>query len=384
MRKKIIFLICTLISVFFFLSYRQVSSEENSNQLSNDKILSLMKEHEKDRLVQNKQITDKFVNLVFQEQKGTYISYFINCQNGEIINFDNLLINQKEFYKKINKLLQLKYPEFIAKELTQENCLKAFEIQENNLVIHYFDSKITPPIQEELNLKVNFNEIKDFLSFPVSINNNYENENGYSLDPNKKTVAFTFDDGPNPKTTEKILNLLEQNKMHATFFMVGNRMENFPELVNKTLEKGNEIGSHSYSHTNMVRLTKEELEKEENQTKTIYKNITGKELFLLRPPYGNINTTMKKNLDYAFVNWNIDTEDWRYRNANHIYQEVIDNLKDGDIILMHDLYDSTIQAVEKLLPELYAKGIQVTTVSELASLKNQVLEKHQTYNSIKN
>ena len=128
-------------------------------------------------------------------------------------------------------------------------------------------------------------------------------------------------------------------------------------------------------------MTKEELLEEEKSTNLIYKSITGQDLKLLRPPYGNVNDTMKQNLNLTFINWNLDTEDWRYRNTNHIYDSVINKVKDGDIILMHDLYETTIEAVEKLLPELYVRGFQVVSVSELANIKGQTLEVHKVYRS---
>ncbi len=275
----------------------------------------------------------------------------------------------------------MKYPKFIADSLNYGNGNITYILKDTELIMYFYDFEINPKPLEELFLMIDYNEIKDYVNFPFHLKEEYERENGFTFDPAKKTVALTFDDGPNGSKTLRLVELLHQNKMHATFFMVGNRMSTAPNVIKEVLKTGNEVGSHSYNHKNLTRLTKEELLEEEKSTNLIYKSITGQDLKLLRPPYGNVNDTMKQNLNLTFINWNLDTEDWRYRNTNHIYDSVINKVKDGDIILMHDLYETTIEAVEKLLPELYVRGFQVVSVSELANIKGQTLEVHKVYRS---
>ena len=289
----------------------------------------------------------------------------------------------ENFKKKVRELINLKYPKFIADVLNYGNGTVSYQLKENELILYFYQFIINPKLEEEINLHVNYNEIKDYISVPVKLDDEYEVENGYHYQKDKKTIALTFDDGPNGKRTRKLLELLSQNKMHATFFMVGNRMAASPDLVKEVLQSENEIGSHSYNHKNLSRLQVEELKKDAENINHIYESITGQNLHLLRPPYGSVNNRMKENLNYAFVNWNLDTEDWRYRDSNHVYNAVLNKVGDGDIILMHDLYDSTVEAVEKLLPELYVRGFQVVSVTELATLKGKTLELHNTYHSFK-
>lgn len=343
---------------------------------------TLLEENQDKELIQNKVLDQKYRNIVFKKDK-TYISYFIDMRSGKYLEIKDLLKKDEEtsLEEKIKELLSLKYPKFIVEQLKNSNI--AYEFQENKLHLYYSNYQITPQPKEEIFLNVNYKEIADLLNFTVSIKEENERENGYNYSSDKKTVALTFDDGPNVKTTGKLIELLEQNKMHATFFMVGNRMSNAKELIKIVIEKGNEIGSHSYNHANLTRIKKEEMIENEQITNQLYKDITGQDLKLLRPPYGSINNIMKQNLNYVFVNWSLDTEDWRYRNKEHVYNAVLENIKDGDIILMHDLYESTVEAVEELLPELYVRGFQVTTVSELAKLKGTSLEKKQVYRYIR-
>lgn len=165
--------------------------------------------------------------------------------------------------------------------------------------------------------------------------------------------------------------------------MVGNKMEAGKETILNVLNNGNEIGSHSYDHKNMKRAKLEDIISGEAKTNDIYKGITGKDLNLLRPPYGNITKEIKEALNMTFINWNLDTEDWLHRNKKHIVDYVMENASDGDIILMHDSYDTTVDAVEELLPLLYANGFQVVSISELANLKGINLETHTLYHNLK-
>lgn len=388
-KKKIIqfiILICFFLILFFsFFFFSKMNQKNVDEKKLQDVLLELENQNTDNLLIQKKQIDEKFINIVYELQSGTYKSYFVNSTNGKIMQIEDLIKPDKIkiFQNKVSELIEKKFPKFIQEGLKNDKVEIAYEIGDKELILHFSNYQITPSIKEELFLKINYNEIKDEINFKANLSEEYEVENGFHYDKNKKTIAFTFDDGPSGNKTQRLLNILKENKMHATFFMVGNRMESFTNIILETLQNGNEIGSHSFQHGNMTRLKKEELIEDERKTNEIYKKITGNDLKLLRPPYGNVNQLMKDNLNYSFVNWNIDTEDWRYRNAEHIYHEVISKVEDGDIILMHDLYDSTIEAVEKLLPELYVRGFQVVTVSELANLKGVTLEPKKVIRSIK-
>lgn len=388
-KKKIgvIILILTIISaILILIQPKELPKRMIDNSQKVKKVVAeIEKENEEALLIQKKNMEDKYINLVYEKKDGSHISYFVNASTGEKIEVKDIIKEgmNDAFQEKIKELIYLKYPTFIADTLITNAGNIAYEIRENDLMIYYSDFKITPSPQEPLNLRVSFNEIKDYLNFTVNLKEEYENENGFHYDKGKKTIAFTFDDGPSGSKTEKLVDILNENKAHATFFMLGNRLSLQPNTVNYVLKYGNEIGSHTYTHSNLKRLKKEELKQEEANTNQAYKNITGQNLKLLRPPYGNINDIMKETMDYVFVNWNVDTEDWRYRNVDHIYNAIINTVKDGDIVLMHDLYDTTIEAVKKALPELYVRNFQVVSVTELANLKGYQLENKKVYNSFK-
>lgn len=385
MKRLCAVILVLLVPVVFFFGNRKesfVSALQGGKNL-NSKVDEILKQNEDKELISNEVFQDKFIYLAFQKE-DEFTSFFVDVKTGEEkLLFDYIKEDKKEeFSNTVQSLLYLKYPKFIADVLSLEETEKFVQLSNNELVIHYNQNILEPKIEESLYLRINYNEVKDTLDFPVSLDGEYNNENGYDLDKNKKAVALTFDDGPNGARTNKIVDILEQNKAHATFFMVGNRMEAGKETILNVLNKGNEIGSHSYNHKNMKRMKLEDVISEEEQTKEVYYKITGKELLYTRPPYGNITQQIKENLPTIFVNWNMDTEDWLHRNKDHIVQYVMENVTDGDIILMHDSYDSTVEAVEELLPKLYAEGYQVVSISELAQLKGKTLEKNQVYRSI--
>jgi len=355
--------------------------QENRLETITKKIL---KENEDKKINVNKSFDNKFTYLEF-ESNDKITSFFIDEETGEEVDFKVFLKEGREddFFSKLNELTYLKYPKFIADVLTLQETKKIYQIKENELIIYFDNYIIEPAINEKLFVKVNYNEIKDYLDFSFILDSEYTNEDGYVYDKTKKTIALTFDDGPSGAKTDRIVEILENNKAHATFFMVGNKMNYGASSINNVLAKGNEIGSHTYAHKNMKRQKINTLIKDEAKTNEIYKNITGQDLIYTRPPYGAINKKVKEGLDTIFITWSLDTEDWLHRDKQYIVDYVMENISDGDIILMHDLYDSTVEAVEELLPKLYASGYQVVSVTELANLKGRILEKNNIYRSLK-
>lgn len=191
----------------------------------------------------------------------------------------------------------------------------------------------------------------------------------YHVDPSKPMVALTFDDGPSIYTP-KILDVLEKYDSRATFFEVGNRVNQYSNTVLRIDRLGCEIGNHSYDHPVLGNASASKINSQIGTTDTRLKAITGKKPTLFRPPYGSVGANLKKYAGKPLILWSIDTLDWQSRNADKVYQKVIGQVKDGDIILMHDLYNSTCNAVKRVVPELKKRGYQLVTVSELAQYRN--------------
>ena len=177
------------------------------------------------------------------------------------------------------------------------------------------------------------------------------------LDASKPMIAFTFDDGPYAKVTRRILKALNKSNGRATFFVVGNRVPEFSETLALQYEQGNQIGSHTFDHKDLSKMKAKKIKWEINKTNQKVSKVIGCNTTALRPPYGNVSDTMRKTIKTPMYYWSIDSEDWKSRNANSIVKRCKD-AKDGDIILMHDLYPTTADAVERLAPYFVKKGFQ--------------------------
>ena len=184
------------------------------------------------------------------------------------------------------------------------------------------------------------------------------------IDPNKPMIALTYDDGPS-KFTSEILNILEENNSAATFFVLGLKVNSNKDILNRIIEEGNQIGNHSYNHKYLTEISDEELYKQIKGTDDLIYSATGYTPSVMRPPYGATNEELNKKIQKPIIKWSIDTRDWENRNSEIINKTILENVKDGDIILMHDLYDSTTQASRIIIPELIQRGFQLVTIDEL-------------------
>ena len=203
-----------------------------------------------------------------------------------------------------------------------------------------------------------------------------------TIDPSKPMVALTFDDGPS-RVTPKILDLLEQYHARATFFVVGTQIGANYQSMQRAVSLGCEIGSHTSSHASLPGLDLDGLASEIGKNNQRISDYISYSPTLLRPPYGATNDTVRANAGMPLILWNIDTEDWKSRNANSVINRALNKVKDGDIILMHDLYQSTAEACETIIPELINRGFQLVTVSEMAQAKGVILENGKLYYNLK-
>ncbi len=345
---------------------------------SSDEMVLLINDKEY-HLVEENTLNMMHIKL-FKDNNNCFYSQ-IYRENGEEITFDDLIKKEvkEDYLEKEKELLTLKYPKFVVEGLTKEDVHKTYYLNNKELVIYYDNYEIKPSLDEILYLKINYQEIRNYLTFVTLNDEEYENENGYNYTLDKKAIAITFDDSPSPNKTNLILNSLALNHFHATFFIIGEKAINNKDLLLSIKESGNEIGSHTYKHQNMQKLSKEEIEEDFIKMNNLYEQIFRENLKLIRPPYGLMKKSLPSFIDASIILWSMDTNDWRYRNSDYLVNYVIENVKDGDIILFHDAYDSTVKAIEELLPLLYSKGYQVMSVSELFKLKNIPLENSKIY-----
>lgn len=189
-----------------------------------------------------------------------------------------------------------------------------------------------------------------------------------TLDPNQKYVALTFDDGPHKDYTPQILDTLKKYNAKATFYVLGNRVSYYPDIVKRAYEEGHEIGNHTWSHPNLTSLSQESLIEEINNASNEIAKITGKMPATIRPPYGAYNETVQDFVSMPIILWSVDTLDWKHKSSARIKQVIQTNVTDGSIILMHDIHQASADALEDVLISLSQQGYQFVTISALLQL----------------
>lgn len=198
--------------------------------------------------------------------------------------------------------------------------------------------------------------------------------------PKEKAVALTFDDGPSRDNDGTILETLQANGAHATFFVLGNRARVDGDIMQMILDAGCEIASHSWDHPQLSKIKWKKAKSQIDRTdRIVSKLLNGYQISLLRPPYGSISKTMRKKVKKPMILWSLDTEDWKSRNAKKVFNRVKKEVKDGDIILMHDIHPETAEAVKKIVPWLSEQGYDMLTVTELMARKGKTMEGGKAY-----
>ncbi len=340
MKKRV-----TIISIFIFILIT-LFFIFNKNEYTNNEIFE--------------NYNDVIIDVIYPKVNNEIADkYIINYINSEI----------ESFKYDINKYKNL----YIDYDINISN--KIFDI---TFYVYKENSNLVSSDIERININSNNNEIKTY----KELNKNYDLFHNEVIDKNSKLVAFTFDDGPSYKTS-KIVDILNSYNATATFFVVGNKVKNYPKILNRMIDLGMEIGNHTYSHKELTRLKESQINDEISKTNDEIFKVTKTNSILFRPSYGTINKKIKNNLKYPLILWNLDTLDWRYHNSEYIKNKIINNVNDGDIILMHDTYSATVKAIEKVLPVLYEMNYRVVSVSELFYYKNIVPKLGYGYGSIK-
>lgn len=194
---------------------------------------------------------------------------------------------------------------------------------------------------------------------------------------NLKQVALTFDDGPSAKTA-KLLDYLREKDVKVTFFLVGNRLNEFKNTVQQEVKDGHEIGYHSYSHKMQPQLSNAQIISDFEKSNKLLKDLTGAEFTLWRTPGGDFNQRVLDCIDLPHIMWSVDTRDWEHRNTYKVYSSVIGS-SDGAIVLMHDLYGSTVDGAIEAIDEMLEGDYEFMTVTELLSRNGSTPQPNTTY-----
>ncbi len=185
-------------------------------------------------------------------------------------------------------------------------------------------------------------------------------------------IAMTFDDGPSEKLTAELLDILVQHHIHATFFVIGKNAAEHPEILQRAVREGHEIGNHSWSHPAFAKMSDEKVRAELQKTDDTIRAALGGRPVLMRPPYGSITARQKKWINeefgYRTILWDVDPLDWKRPGPAVITRRIVNETRPGSIILSHDIHPGTVKAMPATFDELQAKGFKFLTVSELIAM----------------
>jgi peptidoglycan/xylan/chitin deacetylase (PgdA/CDA1 family) len=215
------------------------------------------------------------------------------------------------------------------------------------------------------NLKVPFK--------PLSLASCTEIIKGFKAPKNEKYIALTFDDGPHQENTLKVLEVLNKNKVKATFFVVGARAQLYPEVLSRISESGHSLGNHSWNHKSLVKLSKMRALESLQKTNDLISGITGKSCYLVRPPYGHTNQRVKKIIHqqgWHEVMWDCDSRDWENKAPDHILFKVMKSIAPGSIVLFHDIHPGSAGMLQTLITAFKKQNYRFITIPELIKIKS--------------
>lgn len=195
----------------------------------------------------------------------------------------------------------------------------------------------------------------------------------------EKLIALTFDDGPRRSTTTRLLDGLSERGVQATFFLIGAQVEGNEDVLRRMDAEGHQIGIHTYDHVQLTGLNRTDFGAQVDKTRTLLKQVLGHNDFLLRPPYGILDDSVKRWAGCPIILWSIDPEDWKDQNAAREVELIVREAKDGSIILMHDIFPASVDAALQVVDRLHAQGFLFCTIDELFAARCIDLEAGQSY-----
>lgn len=311
------------------------------------------------------------------EKDLKYKTFLIDTKEYSVNKYENIL-DMDALKTKVLKKLENRYSDKIISGIKNiEFANLDYLFNKDYLLLYFYDLK-TSSMSYTPYIKLNKSDLKNILKESVDVDKTYKID---SIKKNKN-IVLTFDDGPG-NDTEKILDVLKEYDAKATFFVLGNRIKTYSSVILRELNEGHEIGSHTYSHKDLVTLSDSGVLNQINSTNTAFNSLTGKHIKLVRPPYGSFNDKVSSLVNYPLILWNVDSKDWEYRDATKTANWILKKASDGAIVLMHDIHKFNVETLKQILPELEARGYNFITVSDLASKNGISLQSGYSYRYIR-
>ncbi|CAM5209719.1 Peptidoglycan/xylan/chitin deacetylase (PgdA/CDA1 family) OS=Ureibacillus acetophenoni OX=614649 GN=SAMN05877842_115104 PE=4 SV=1 [Ureibacillus acetophenoni] len=336
---------------------------------------------------------DQYISLIFtkniairsNQSDTTIYTLFFNNKTGEIINLQKILNGDVKSLTSLSESVRssiLKNPAY-EKHINTESLTKVtepkwnyfqrFSIKDNSLVFYFNKGEIANNSIGIPTTTIPLSSI--YKQLAAEFQKGIKDGSIVTTPPptkdtsSSKKVALTFDDGPHPTITMEILDLLDKYNAKATFFVVGNRIDRYSDVLIETFERGHEIGNHTWNHTNLTTISTNQVKEQLSSTNNAIKKAIGQYPTVFRPPYGAKNNQVVSVIELPVIMWTIDTLDWKYRNASNLLPMVKKSMHNNAIILMHDIHQSTADGLESVLKYLQEQGYEFVTVSEILQYK---------------
>ena len=325
-------------------------------------------------------------SYIYDEKINKYLSFLDILVDEDFNNIKPLILEEVDNYALENNII---LNEKWVNEGTNysDSNYQHFSFNDKGLNIKFVPYQIASWANGEINICIPYEKLEGIIKAEY-LEKNASSSIDTIIKPgkrdleqfkDKKLVAFTFDDGPNSKTTSRLLDGIQEYNARVTFFVLGSRVDGNKDVLKRAYEEGNQIGSHTYNHLNLFLLDEASILAEINQTNEVVENVIGKKPMFLRPPYGNINEEIKSLANMHIINWDVDTEDWKLKDRNLIKDKILEDVHDGAIILLHDIYTESVEGALMAMEELEKENYAFVTIEEMIQLRGVKLDYDTTY-----
>ena len=328
----------------------------------------------------SKQIYDLSNSKVEETEKTSFRKVYLT-EDGKLFTLDQLfsdsskakeiLLKELTSFLKDKKLEQGKIDQLVKSFSDQDLSAWNFDYKDSQIIL--YPSQAVENIDE---IALPVSSFFDVVQSSYLLDKDAELYKAYYEKKNQKVVALTFDDGPNPATTNQALDTLSKYGIKATFFVLGKNVSGNEEILKRMKADGHVIGNHSWSHPVLSKLSLDEAKKQITDTEDATTKVLGSSSKLMRPPYGAITDDIRNSLDLSFIMWNVDSLDWKSKNEAAILTEIQRQVRNGSIILMHDIHAETVNALPKIIDYLKEQGYHFVTVPEML---NSRLKAHELF-----
>ncbi|MFV0480082.1 MAG: polysaccharide deacetylase family protein [Anaerorhabdus sp.] len=306
---------------------------------------------------------------VFQEgiEEVRYAGYLIDVEQNKVMLLSDLLEERA-----IDRIVN----EYLYQKEVQEGSKSSLELLEETMNYnHYFSYFFIANDQlvfllDHKNWAFPLAELSEYFKIKIDCQQGVLSEFRYYIDQSKPMIALTFDDGPHESITLDIVETLSNYNSTATFYVVGNRIDDHQEVLKRVSFYGHSVGNHSWSHPYMTFYSIDKIQEEYQATDDKIESVINEEAQTIRPPYGIVTKKSLNATDKLFVMWSVDSTDWLLKDAKLISDKVVSEVQEGDIVLLHDIHYETAQAMEVLIPKLIEMGYQLVTIEELMESYN--------------